>query len=104
MKKKKLSRGAENVFSRIRERARQKEEECKNLEENYSNTLKELREAEEGEEIERFLKNEVYSFLLSEGLTDKFLEYRSMNNRTKHQEALYNLTMGADLSGLWIDI
>lgn len=104
MKKKRFSRGAENVFSRIRQRARRKEEELRNLESEYCNTLNSLREAENGEEVERFLKNEAYSFILAEGLTDKFLEYRKTSHRSKHQEALYNLTIGAGIGGLWIDI
>ena len=102
--KKKKSRISENVFSRIRQRARRKEEELRNLESEYLNTLKELEEAEGGEEVECFLKNEAYSFILSEGLTDKFLEYRKTSHRSKHQEALYNLTIGAGMAGLWIDI
>ena len=63
-----------------------------------------LSKAENLEEIERTLKNEAYSFLLSEGLIEKFLEYRSGFHRNKHQEAAYLLTFQANLGGLWIDL
>ena len=55
------------------------------------------------EEIERFLKNEAYSFLLAEGIIDKFLEYREAQ-QTKQQGAAYFLVVNANLEGLWIDV
>lgn len=62
-----------------------------------------LSQAEGSEKIERFLKNEAYSFLLSEGLIDKFLEYRNTSQQTKQQWAAYFLSVNANLGGLWID-
>ena len=62
-----------------------------------------LSQADGNEEIERFLKNEAYSFLLSEGLIDKFLEYRNTSQQTKQQRAEYFLSVNANLGGLWID-
>lgn len=59
--------------------------------------------AEGREEIERFLKNEAYSFLLAEGLLDKFLEYRDTSQQTKQQATAYYLSINANLGGLWID-
>ena len=41
-----------------------------------------------GEAIEQLLKNEAYAF---------------MGSRSKHQAALYKLTMEANLGGIWID-
>lgn len=69
----------------------------------YEKALLTLQDAIEKETLERVLKNEAYGFILSEGLTEKFLEYRSLFHRTKHQEAVFNLIMEADLEGLWID-
>ena len=63
-----------------------------------------LEATEEGEVIEKLLKNEAYAFLLAEGLIDKFLEFRENFHRTKAQEVLYNLVTEASLGGLWIDI
>ena len=57
-----------------------------------------------GEAIEQLLKNEAYAFILSKGLTKKFLNFRIMPYRSKHQEALYKLTMEANLEGIWIDV
>lgn len=62
-----------------------------------------LSHAEGREEIERFLKNEAYSFLLSEGLIGKFLEYRNTSQQSKQQGAAYFLAVNANLRGLWID-
>lgn len=62
-----------------------------------------LSQAEGNEKIERFLKNEAYSFLLSEGLIDKFLEYRNTSQQTKQQWTAYVLSVNANLRGLWID-
>ena len=56
-----------------------------------------------GEAIEQLLKNEAYAFILSKGLTKKFLKFRIMGSRSKHQAALYKLTMEANLGGIWID-
>jgi hypothetical protein len=61
-------------------------------------------ESDEGERVERYLKNEAYAFLLAEGLLDKFLEFREPFHRTKAQEALFTLVAEAQMGGLWIDL
>lgn len=61
-------------------------------------------ESNEGERIERYLKNEAYAFLLAEGLLDKFLEFRETFHRTKPQEVLFSLVAEANMGGLWIDM
>jgi glutathionylspermidine synthase len=61
-------------------------------------------ESDEGERVERYLKNEAYAFLLAEGLLDKFLEFREPFHRTKAQDALFNLVAEAQMGGLWIDL
>lgn len=61
-------------------------------------------ESDEGERIERYLKNEAYAFLLAEGLLDKFLEFRETFHRTKPQEVLFSLVTEANMGGLWIDM
>lgn len=70
----------------------------------HQETQDKLEATEEGEVIEKLLKNEAYAFLLAEGLIDKFLEFRENFHRTKAQEVLYNLVTEASLGGLWIDI
>jgi len=70
----------------------------------YQDSLNDLDQALEGEQIEKLLKNEAYAFFLAEGLLDKFLEFREYFHRTKAQDALYNLTTEANLGGLWIDL
>ena len=80
------------------------------LSEEYKEALKKLNEEEEklddmeaGEAIERHLKNEAYGFILSEGLLEKFLEYREKFHRTRAQEVLYTMATETDQRGLWID-
>ena len=80
------------------------EQRCKELEELYRKSQEALSEALGGEAIERLLKNEAYAFILSKGLTKKFLKFRIIGSRSKHQQALYTLTMEANLGGIWIDI
>ena len=63
-----------------------------------------LKEARDGKDVEKLLKNEAYAFLLAEGLLDKFLEFRQHFHRTRAQEALYTLVVDASLGGLWIDL
>ena len=70
----------------------------------YKDILDKLEKAEEGEAVEKHLKNEAYAFLLSEGLMEKFLEFREPFHRTRAQGALYNLVAEANLGGLWIDL
>ena len=82
----------------------QLEQRNKELEELYRKSQEALSEALGGEAIEQLLKNEAYAFILSKGLTKKFLNFRIMASRSKHQQALYTLTMEANLEGIWIDI
>ena len=76
----------------------------KELEELYRKSQEVLSTTLAGEAIEQLLKNEAYAFILSKGLTKKFLNFRIMQYRSKHQEALYKLTMEANLEGIWIDV
>ncbi len=64
---------------------------------------KKLSDTEKGERIEKYLKNEAYAFILSEGLLNKFLEFRTPLHRSKPQDVFFNLVAEADLRGLWID-
>ena len=82
----------------------QLEQRNKELEELYWKSQEALSEALGGEAIEQLLKNEAYAFILSKGLTKKFLNFRIMGSRSKHQQALYKLTMEANLEGIWIDV
>ena len=86
----------ENLLTKLRRRNRELEQKYSKLSETLSDSLA-------GEAIERSLKNEAYAFILAEGLTEKFLGFRIMPNRSKHQAALYSLVTGADLEGIWID-
>lgn len=84
---------------------KQSEEKLQETQEKlYQEALEKLKKAEEGEEIEKLLKNEAYAFLLAEGLMDKFLDFREYFQRTKAQNALYNLVAEASLGGLWVDV
>lgn len=76
----------------------------KELEELYRKSQEVLSTTLAGEAIEQLLKNEAYAFILSKGLTKKFLNFRIMGSRSKHQEALYKLAMEANLEGIWIDL
>lgn len=100
-KNKKKNQGKQ--LSHLEQAIKQSEKYYEELSEQHKEALKKLGEANEGEEIERTLKNEVYSFLLSEGLLEKFLEYRTNFHRTKSQETYYRLTMSANIEGAWID-
>jgi hypothetical protein len=51
---------------------------------------------------ERLLKNEAYAFILSEGLIDKFLDFREPFHRTRSQDISYNLAIMADIPDFWI--
>ena len=59
-------------------------------------------ETREKYELEKCLKNEAYAFILSEGLLDKFLDFREPLHRTRSQEIHYTLTTASDLPGEWI--
>lgn len=79
------------------------EKKYEKLEKEYGKSIESLSIALGGEELEKLLKNEAYAFLLSEGLLEKFLEFRSMCHRTRSQEAHFKLITEANLEGLWID-
>lgn len=77
---------------------------CEKLQEIEKRLTEEKEAAETEEAIERFLKNEAYSFIISEGLVDKFLTFRrSPMDRTEKQEKVYRLTTDSNLEGLWIE-
>ena len=79
------------------------EEKYSKLERAYGEALENLSEAEEDGSLERLLKNEAYAFLLSKGLLEEFLEFRSEFHRSRSQEAQYSLVTEADREGLWIE-
>ena len=91
-------------FSNIESKLKESEEKYQKLYEENEKTKEKLSRLESKEDVEKYLKNEAYSFLLAEGSLDKFLDFRETFHRTKAQEALYNLVIEADLGGLWIDI
>jgi len=91
-------------LSHLERALKQSEKKYEELEKQLKETQEKLQEAKEGYVVERLLKNEAYGFILSEGLLDKFLEYREYFHRTKAQNALYNLVAEASLGGLWVDI
>lgn len=101
MSKRKNQKGK---LSHLEEAIKQSEKYYEELAREHKETLEKLEESEEGEVVERLLKNEAYAFLLAEGLIDKFLEFRESFHRTKAQDALYNLVAEADMGGLWIDL
>lgn len=100
----KKTKNKQKILSRTLGTARGRGEQYGTLEKENKELKEKLSQAEGRESIELFLKNEAYSFLLSEGLIDKFLEYRK-NSQTssKQQAAAYFLTISANLGGLWID-
>ena len=63
----------------------------------------ELFKALKAERIERRLKNEAYSFIQSEKLTSKFLDYVNGLGTTREQEAFYSSATKQDKRGLWIE-
>lgn len=97
-KKRKQPSHQESTIKQTEEKLQETQEKL------YQEALEKLKKAEEGEEIEKLLKNEAYAFLLAEGLVDKFLEFREYFHRTKAQNALYNLVAEAHQGGLWIDL
>jgi hypothetical protein len=97
-KKKKQPSRQESTIKQTEEKLQETQEKL------YQEALERLKKAEEGEEVEKLLKNEAYAFLLAEGLLDKFLEFRETFHRTKPQEVLFSLVTEADMGGLWIDL
>jgi predicted PP-loop superfamily ATPase len=97
-KKRKQPSHQESTIKQTEEKLQETQEKL------YQEALERLKKAEEGEEVEKLLKNEAYAFLLAEGLMDKFLDFREYFQRTKAQNALYNLVAEASLGGLWVDV
>lgn len=79
------------------------EEKYGKLEKMYGEALEELSEKVIDEGTERVLKNEAYAFLLSEGLVDKFIDFRETFHRSRAQEAYWKLVSQADLDGYWLE-
>ena len=67
-----------------------------------SEVKEELNNERDENSEERLYKNEAYAFILSEGLLDKFLDFREPLHRTRSQEIHYTLTTASDLPGEWI--
>ena len=78
------------------------EERYKALEGEYLKLKEEISNKETREEIEKFLKNQAFTFILTEGLLEKFLKFRESGQRTKTQEAIYTLVLATDPIGFWI--
>ena len=91
-------------FSMAEEKIKESEGEYEKIYREYTKALGKIETAQEGERIEKRLKNESYAFILSEGLLDKFLDFREHFHRTRAQDAFYKLVSEAELGGLWIDI
>lgn len=91
-------------FSDIEKQLREDKEKYQLLCDENEKAKKKLSCMEAKGVIEKFLKNEAYAFLLSEGLLDKFLLFREPKNRTKTQDAIYTLISATDLVGMWIDL
>lgn len=79
------------------------EEKFRKLEEENKTTKEKISVLESKCNVEKYLKNEAYAFLLSEGLMDKFLDFREHFQRTRAQEAIYTLVCESNLGGLWVD-
>ena len=91
------------TISRERKLLSQLEEKCGKLEKMNGELLEELAEKVVSEATEKNLKNEAYAFLLSEGLVDKFLNFREIYQRTKSQEVYLRLVQIADLEECWLE-
>ena len=92
------------TLSRERKQLSQLEEKCAKLEKMNGELLEELSEKVVSEATEKLLKNEAYAFLLSEGLVEKFLNFRYTYQGTKSQEVYFKLVQIADLDDCWLDL
>ena len=90
-----LSRGSKQL-SKLKEKYGK-------LEKMYGEALEKLSEKVIDEGTERVLKNEAYAFLLSEGLVDKFIDFRETFHRSRAQGAYWRLVSQADLDGYWLE-
>ena len=91
------------TLSRERKQLSQLEEKCAKLEKMKGELLEELSEKMVSGATEKLLKNEAYAFLLSEGLVDKFIDFRETFHRSRAQEAYWRLVSQADLDGYWLE-
>lgn len=92
------------TISRERKQLSQLEEKCAKLEKMKGELLEELSEKMVSGATEKLLKNEAYAFLLSEGLVEKFLNFRYTYQGTKSQEVYFKLVQIADLDDCWLDL
>lgn len=86
----------------LKKRLSESEEKYKILEDEYLKLKEKFSDKETEETVEKFLKNQAFVFILTEGLLDKFLEFRKAGQRTRTQEAIYTLVLATDPTGLWI--
>ena len=93
----------DTAFStRAEQAAQQAINEFNGANETLSQVKEELNNQMDESSEERLYKNEAYAFILSEGLLDKFLDFREPLHRTRSQEIHYTLTTASDLPGEWI--
>lgn len=87
---------------RAEQAAKQAITEFNGVNEILSQVKEDLNSEREENSRERLLKNEAYAFILSEGLIDKFLDFREPFHRTRSQDISYNLAIMADIPDFWI--
>ena len=87
---------------RAEQAAKQAITEFNGVNEILSQVKEDLNSEREENSEERLYKNEAYAFILSEGLLDKFLDFREPLHRTRSQEIHYTLTTASDLPGEWV--
>ena len=89
-------------IARAEQAAKQAITEFNGVNKILSEVKEELNNERDENSEERLYKNEAYAFILSEGLLDKFLDFREPLHRTRSQEIHYSLTTASDLPGEWI--
>ena len=89
-------------IAKAEQTAKQAITEFNGVNETLSQVKEELNNQMDESSEERLYKNEAYAFILSEGLLDKFLDFREPLHRTRSQEIHYTLTTASDLPGEWI--
>ena len=88
--------------TRAEQTAKQAINEFNGVNETLSLVKEELNNERDENSEERLYKNEAYAFILSEGLLDKFLDFREPLHRTRSQEIHYSLITASDLPGEWV--
>lgn len=88
----------------LKKKLSESEQKYKLLEEEYLKFKDDYSQKETMENLEKFLKNQAFTFILTEGLLEKFLEFRKSGQRTKTQETIYTLVLATEPKGFWIDI